>query len=93
MDSESNGDSGFGLNEHTPSIRNGSMHDLSQMPTQMGNHVAAAENEIQISLMKGRVEHLEQAREKLTKAVETMVNKVKHTDRREGRALQMNFCC
>jgi TolA-binding protein len=83
MDSESNGDSALGLHEHTPSIRTGSMQDLSQMPTQMGNHVAVAENEIQISLMKGRVEHLEQTREKLTKALETMITKVKRTDHRE----------
>jgi adenosylmethionine-8-amino-7-oxononanoate aminotransferase len=82
MDCESIGDSALGLREHTPSIRTGSMHDLSHMPTQMGNHVAAAESEIQISLMKGRVEHLEQTREKLTKALETMITKVKCTDRR-----------
>lgn len=80
MDSESMGDSALGTHEHTPSIRTGSMHDLSQMPTPMGNHVATAENEIQISLMKGRVEHLEQTREKLTKAVETMITKVKCSD-------------
>ena len=91
MDSESMGDSTLGTHEHTPSIRTGSMHDLSQMPAQMGNHVAAAENEIQISLMKGRVEHLEQSREKLTKALETMITKVKRTDGREASVIQLGF--
>ena len=91
MDSEFMGDSASGTHEHTPSIRTGSMHDLSQMPAPMGNHVATAENEIQISLMKGRVEHLEQTREKLTKAVETMITKVKRTDRREAGVFQLSF--
>jgi hypothetical protein len=40
------------------------------------NNVAAAENEIQINLMKGRVEHLEQTREKLIKALENVLSKV-----------------
>ncbi|CAF0779717.1 unnamed protein product [Adineta ricciae] len=76
MDSESIGESGLGLNDHIPSIRNGSLHDLSQMATTTMNNLTATENEIQISLMKGRVEHLEQTREKLIKALETVLTKV-----------------
>jgi len=76
MDSESIGDSGFGLNDNTPSIRNGSMHDLSKMAGDAVNNLTATENEIQINLMKGRVEHLEQTREKLTKALENILSKV-----------------
>ncbi len=77
MDSESIGDSGLGLSDHIPTMRNGSLHDLSQMAGNAVNNLAAAENEIQINLMKGRVEHLEQTREKLTKALETILTKVK----------------
>jgi hypothetical protein len=77
MDSESIGDSGVGLNDHIRSIRNGSLHDLSQMAENAVNNLAATENEIQINLMKGRIEHLEQTREKLTKAFETVISKVK----------------
>ncbi len=77
MDSESIGDSGFGLNDNGSSIRNGSIHDLSQMTGNAANNFTATENEIQINLMKGRVEHLEQTREKLTKALETILTKVK----------------
>ena len=76
MDSESIGDSGLGLHDHTPSIRTGSTHDLSPVPQNASNNVQTAENEIQISLMKGRVEHLEKAREKLTEALETIISKV-----------------
>lgn len=76
MDSESIGDLGLGLNDHIPSIRNGSLHDLSQMAGNAVNNLAATENEIQINLMKGRVEHLEQTREKLSKALETVLSKV-----------------
>jgi hypothetical protein len=75
MDSESIGDSNIG--EHIPSIRNGSLHDLSQMAGNAVNNLTVTENEIQINLMKGRVEHLEQTREKLTKALETILGKVK----------------
>ncbi|CAF1261613.1 unnamed protein product [Rotaria magnacalcarata] len=76
MDSESIGDSGVGLNDHMPSMRNGSLHDLSQMAGNAVNNLAVLENEIQINLMKGRVEHLEQTREKLSKALETVLSKV-----------------
>ncbi len=77
MDSESIGDSGLSLTEHIPSLRNGSLHDLSQMAGNAANNLTAAENEIQITLMKGRVEHLEQTREKLTTALATILTKVK----------------
>ncbi|CAF4351128.1 unnamed protein product [Rotaria socialis] len=76
MDSESIGDSGLGLTDHMQSIRNGSLHDLSQMAGNAVNNLAVTENEIQINLMKGRVEHLEQTREKLSKALETVLSKV-----------------
>lgn len=83
MDSESIGESGLGLNDHTPSVRNGSLHDLSQMAGHALQNLTATENEIQINLMKGRVEHLEQSREKLTKVLETMLTKVTSRDRSE----------
>jgi len=76
MDSESNGDSGLVLNDHIPSIRSGSFYDLSQTTGSTVNNITATENEIQINLMKGRVEHLEQTREKLTKALENVLSKV-----------------
>ena len=82
MDSESIGESGLGLSDHIPSIRNGSLHDLSQMATATMNNLTATENEIQINLMKGRVEHLEQTREKLTKALEAVLTKVKKKGKR-----------
>ncbi len=74
MDSESIGDSGF--NEHVPSKRTGSSQDVSRVP---GTSVdlQATENEIQLDLMKGRVEHLENTREKYTKALETVLTKVR----------------
>lgn len=75
MDSESIGDSG--LSDNISSIRAGSSNDLSQIPVSVTNNVVAAEHDIQINLMKGRVEHLEQTREKLIKALETIVTKVK----------------
>lgn len=78
MDSESIGDSGFGLAENSSTIRSGSSHELPQVTGgNANNNIAATENEIQINLMKGRVEHLEQTREKLTKALETVLAKVK----------------
>ncbi|CAF0794794.1 unnamed protein product [Rotaria sp. Silwood1] len=76
MDSESIGDSGLGLNDHMSSIRNGSSHDLSQMAGNAVNNLTVTENEIQINLMKERVEHLEKTRGKLTKALENMLSKV-----------------
>ncbi|CAF3987682.1 unnamed protein product [Adineta steineri] len=76
MDSESIGDSGLSLSDHLPSARNGSIHDLSQMTGNAANNLAATENEIQINLMKGRIEHLEQTREKLSKALETILTQV-----------------
>jgi len=77
MDSESIGDSGLVLNDHIPSMRNGSLNDLSQTTGSAMNNVTATENEIQINIMKGRVEHLEQTRDKLTKALETVLSNVK----------------
>ena len=77
VDSESSiGDSGFGLHDHTASIRKASTHDLSPMPVNATNNVITAENEIQIGVMKGRVEHLEKSREKLTEALNTIISKV-----------------
>ena len=76
MESESIGDSGLGLHEHTPSIRTASNHDLSPMPTNSSNNVMTAENEIQINVMKGRIEHLEKTREKLTEALDVIITKV-----------------
>jgi hypothetical protein len=73
MDSESIGDSGVPFSDNTSSIPGGSLHDFSHA----ANNLQATENEIQIDLMKGRVEHLENIREKLTKALETVLTKVK----------------
>ncbi|CAF1000284.1 unnamed protein product [Rotaria sordida] len=76
MDSESIGDSGLSLSDHLSSVRNGSLHDLSQMAGNAVNNLTVTENEIQINLMKERVEHLEKTREKLTKALENILSKV-----------------
>lgn len=76
VDSELTGDSGLSLTDHAASIRNGSLHDLSQMAGNAVNNLTVTENEIQINLMKGRVEHLEQIREKLMKALENTLSKV-----------------
>jgi hypothetical protein len=76
IDSESIGDSGF--NDNISSIRNGSSHDLSQIPGPAGNSsLQATQDQIQNDLMKGRIEHLENTREKLMKALETVLTKVR----------------
>lgn len=80
MDSESIGDSGLGLHDHTPSIRTASTHDLSPMPRNAETNVIKAENEIQISVMKGRVEHLEKTREKLIEALNAIIGRVTDSD-------------
>lgn len=81
MDSESIGDSGFGINDNSSTIRSGSSHDLPHaIAGATANHLTTAENEIQINLMKGRVEHLEHTREKLTKALETVLAKVRRIE-------------
>ena len=77
VDSESIGDSALGLSDPMSSVRNGSLHDLSEMAGNVMNNLTVTENEIQINLMKGRIEHLEQNREKLMKAIETTLSKVK----------------
>lgn len=78
MDSESIGESGISVTEQiSMALRNGSSHDLSQASGHAMQNLAAAENEIQINLMKGRVEHLEQTREKLSKALENILTSVK----------------
>lgn len=77
MDSESIGESGFGATDTSSTVRSGSTHELPQATGgTMNNNLVTTENEIQINLMKGRVEHLEQTREKLTKALETLLAKV-----------------
>lgn len=81
MDSESISDSGLGLHEHTPSIRTGSNHDLSPMPPNPSNNVITAENEIQITMMKDRIEHLEKTRGKLTEALDAIITKVNQEKR------------
>jgi TolA-binding protein len=92
MDSESIGESGLGLSEHTSSsIRNGSSHDLSQMTGNAANNLRTTENEIQINLMKGRVEHLEQTREKLTKALETILSQVRDFIRENTKSISQHF--
>ncbi len=54
-----------------------SVHDLPQMDEQhTKDNLQAAENQIQLDLMKERIEHLERTREKLTKALETLLTKV-----------------
>lgn len=84
MDSESIGDSGFGINDNSSTIRSGSSHDLPQVVAgTTTNNLTATENEIQINLMKGRVEHLEHTREKLTKALETVLAKVREVEEEE----------
>jgi hypothetical protein len=75
MDRESIGDSGF--NDDVSSIRNDSLHDLSRIPGPARNSLQAAQDQIQNDLMKGRIEHLENTREKLTKALETVLAKVR----------------
>ena len=76
IDSESIGDSGFAFGEHMPSARHGSIHDLTHMSANGASHLIATENEIQINLMKGRVEHLEHVRDKLTQTLQAIISKV-----------------
>lgn len=73
MDGESIGDSGVGLNDFPSTIRNGSTHDLS---TTQSQNFANAENEIQVTVLKGRLEQLEKTREKLTQAIDNIVSSV-----------------
>jgi exonuclease VII small subunit len=55
-----------------------SIEDFSDLSRHAENNLQATENQIQIDLMKGRVEHLERTREKLTKALETALTKVRN---------------
>jgi hypothetical protein len=55
-----------------------SIEDFSDLSRHAENNLQATENEIQLDLMKGRIEHLERTREKLTKALETALTKVRN---------------
>jgi hypothetical protein len=62
----------------TYSMDSESIEDFSDLSRHAENNLQATENQIQIDLMKGRVEHLERTREKLTKALETALTKVRN---------------
>jgi len=54
-----------------------SSNDLSETDEQHAkDKLQITENQIQLDLMKGRIEHLERTREKLTKALESLLTKV-----------------
>lgn len=78
IDDESTGDPDTVFNDNIPSIRADSLNDLSEMAEHAKNNLETTENEIQLDLMKGRIEHLEHTREKLTKALETVLAKVRN---------------
>jgi len=76
MDSETNGDTGLNLHDQLAALRSASTNDIPQIVGNTTNHLQATENEIQVNLLKGRLEHLEQTRDKLTRALETIITKV-----------------
>jgi len=54
-----------------------SSNDLSETDEQHAkDKLQITENQIQLDLMKGRIEHLERTREKLIKALESLLTKV-----------------
>jgi hypothetical protein len=66
MDSEFTGDSDVAFNDNRSSI------DLSQMDEHVKNYLQATENQIQLDLMKGQIEHLEHTKEKVRNQLMTI---------------------